>query len=80
MNSGSTSHQQRSHTETGPPFKVTSERPEKLGIDLAVSVSIPQIQKHSRLSSAAVVIGALSVNGCLLLYEKFASFSFKIDS
>ena len=35
MNSGLTSHQQRGHTETGPRFKVSSERPEKQGIDLA---------------------------------------------
>ena len=32
MNSGLTSHQQRGHTETGPWFKVSSERPEKRGI------------------------------------------------
>ena len=35
MNSGLTSHQQRGHMETGPQFKVSSERPEKRGIDLA---------------------------------------------
>ena len=35
MNSGLTPHQQRGHTETGPRFKVSSERPEKRGIDLA---------------------------------------------
>ena len=28
MNSGLTSHQQRGHTEMGPRFKVSSERPE----------------------------------------------------
>ena len=38
MNSGLTSHQQRGHTETGPRFKVSSERPEKRGIDLAIPV------------------------------------------
>ena len=36
MNSGLTSHQQEGHTETGPWFKVSSERPEKQGIDLAI--------------------------------------------
>ena len=36
VNSGLTSHQQRGHTETGPRFKVSSERPEKRGIDLAI--------------------------------------------
>ena len=35
MNSGLTSHQQRGHTETGPRFKVSPERPEKRGINLA---------------------------------------------
>ena len=35
MNSGLMSHQQRGHTETGPRFKVSSERPEKRGIDFA---------------------------------------------
>ena len=36
MNSGLTSHQQRGHTETGPRFKVSPERPRKRGIDLAI--------------------------------------------
>ena len=36
MNSDLMSHQQRGHTETGPQFKVSSERPEKQGIDLAI--------------------------------------------
>ena len=36
MNSGLTSHQQRGHTETGPRFKVSSERPDERGIDLAI--------------------------------------------
>ena len=36
MKSGLTSHQQRDHTETGPRFEMSSERPEKRGIDLAV--------------------------------------------
>ena len=33
---GLMSHQQRGHTETGPLFKVSSERQEKRGIDLAI--------------------------------------------
>ena len=36
VNSGLTSHQQQGHTETGPRFKVSSERPEKREIDLAI--------------------------------------------
>ena len=36
VNSGLTSHQQRGHTETGARFKVSSERPKKRGIDLAI--------------------------------------------
>ena len=36
MKSGLTSHQQRDHMETGPRFKVSSERPEKRRIELAI--------------------------------------------
>ena len=36
VNSVLRSHQQRGHTETGPWFKVSSERAEKQGIDLAI--------------------------------------------
>ena len=36
MNSGLTSYRQGGHTETGPRFKVSSKRPEKQGIDLAI--------------------------------------------
>ena len=36
MNSGLTSYQQRGHTETGPRFKVSSERQEKREINLAI--------------------------------------------
>ena len=43
MNSGLTSHQQRGHTETGPRFKVSSERPEKRGIEHAIPGCEPVI-------------------------------------
>ena len=46
VNSGLTSHQQRGHTETGPPFKVSSERPEKRGIDLATPGLVVQRVIH----------------------------------
>ena len=36
VNSGSTSHKQRGHTEMGPRFKVLSERRKKWGTDLAI--------------------------------------------
>ena len=36
VSSGLTSHQQCGHTETRPQFRVSSERPEKRGIDLAI--------------------------------------------
>ena len=39
MNSGLTSHQQQGHTETGPQFKVASERLENQGIDLVIPVA-----------------------------------------
>ena len=46
MNSGLTSHQQQGHTETGPRFKVSSERPEKRGIDLATPGLVVQRVIH----------------------------------
>ena len=46
MNSGLTSHQQRGNTETGPRFKVSSERPEKRGIDLATPGLVVQRVIH----------------------------------
>ena len=46
MNSGLTSHQQRGHTETGPRFKVSSERPEKRGIDLVTPGLVVQRVIH----------------------------------
>ena len=48
MNSGLTSHQQRGHTETGPRFKVSSERPEKRGIDLATPGSVLEYYANSQ--------------------------------
>ena len=36
MNSDLTSRQQRGHMETGPWFKVSSERQDKRGIDFAI--------------------------------------------
>ena len=36
VNSVLMSRQQPGHTETGPRFKVSSERPEKRGIELAI--------------------------------------------
>ena len=53
MNSGLTSHQQRGHTETGPRFKVSSERPEKRGIDLATpGLELACYSLHHRRSFA----------------------------
>ena len=40
VNSGLMSHQQRDDKETGPRFKVSSERPKKQGIDLVIPGSI----------------------------------------
>ena len=47
MNSGLTSHKQRGHTETGPRFKISSERPEKREIDHAITGLIVQLVIHS---------------------------------
>ena len=52
MNSGLTSHQQRGHTETGPRFKVSSERPEKRGIDLALTLYCGYLVKVFAISTA----------------------------
>ena len=46
MNSDLTTHQQLGHTEKGPRFKVSSERPEKRGIDLATPELIVQRVIH----------------------------------
>ena len=53
MNSGLTSHQQRGHTETGPRFKVSSERPEKRGIDLATPGLVVQRVIHYTTAAPA---------------------------
>ena len=38
MSSGLTSHHQRGHTEMGRQFKVSSERPEKQGVEGSVDL------------------------------------------
>ena len=53
MNSGLTSYQQRGHTETGPRFKVSSERPEKRGIDHAIPGMIVQLVNYSTTAAPA---------------------------
>ena len=50
------SHQQRGHTETGPRFKVSSERPEKRGIDLATPGLVVQRVIHYT-TAAPFIIG-----------------------
>ena len=55
MNSGLTSHQQRGHTETGPRFKVSSERPEKRGVDLATPGLVVQRVIHYTTAAPAVI-------------------------
>ena len=40
-------HQQLGHEEMGPQFKVSSERPEKWGIDLATPGLIAQVNKFN---------------------------------
>ena len=53
MNSDLTSHQRRGHTETGPRFKVSSERPEKRGIDHTIPGLIVQLVIHSTTAAPA---------------------------
>ena len=64
MNSGLTSHQQRGHTETGPRFKVSSERPEKRGIDLATPGLVVQRVIHYT-TAAPISIGAWQGRVCV---------------
>ena len=54
VNSGLTSHQQRGHTETGPRFKVSSERPKKRGIDLAIPGLV--VQRVIHYTTAAPIV------------------------
>ena len=49
MNSDLPSHKQRGHTETGPRFRDSFERPEKRGIDLAILAAFYPL--HYRRSS-----------------------------
>ena len=60
MNSGLTSHQQRGHTETGPRFKVSSERPEKRGIDLATPGLV--VQRVIHYTTAAPIFGSTDID------------------
>ena len=48
VNRSLTSHQQRDQTETGPRFKVLSERPEERGIDLAIRGLVAHYPLHYR--------------------------------
>ena len=76
MNSGLTSHQQRGHTETGPRFKVSSERPEKWGIDLATPGLVVQSVIHyttaapvTKRQNDYVVVGAVIILPYLFGYK-----------
>ena len=60
MNSGLTSHQQRGHTETGPRFKVSSERPEKRGIDLATPGLVVQRVIHYTTAAPVNIVNKIS--------------------
>ena len=53
MNSGLTSNQQRGHTVTGPRFKISSEKPEKRGIDHAIPGLIVQLVIHFTTAAPA---------------------------
>ena len=51
MNAGLTSHKQR-HTETRPRFKVSSEKSEKWGIELAIPGLVVQCVIHYTTATA----------------------------
>ena len=67
MNSGLTSHQQRGHTETGPRFKVSSERPEKRGIDLATPGLVVQRVIHYTTTAPDQILTVTFGIGILIL-------------
>ena len=62
MNLGLTSHQQRGHTETGPRFKVSSERPEKRGIDLATPGLVVQRVIHYTTAAPLAFLSAIGLS------------------
>ena len=64
VNSGLTSHQQRGHTETGPRFKVSSERLEKRGIDLATPGFLFHLKKDEPTKIKSIF------QGCMVWIEK----------
>ena len=53
---GLTTHQQGGHTEKGPRFKVSSERPEKRGIDLAIPGLVVQRVIHNTAAAPIVLV------------------------
>ena len=62
MNSGLMSHQKQGHTETGPWFKVSSERPEKRELILGIPGLVVQRVIHcTTVAPAAILIGALKL-------------------
>ena len=70
MNSGLTSHQQRGHTETGPRFKVSSERPEKRGIDLATpGLVVQRVIHYTTAAPETICTIDLTSQICCLGYE-----------
>ena len=82
MNSGITTHQQRGHTETGPRFKVSSERQVKREIELALpglvvqrvihhTTAAPGYPKTVTVNNMFYLIGTIykSLHECLRLMD-----------
>ena len=63
MNLVITSHQQLGHTETGSRFKVSSERPEKRGIDLAIPGLLVQLVIHYATAASYGIGQSVTIAG-----------------
>ena len=59
--SGLTAHQQQCHTDLGPRFKVSSEKPEERGIDLVITGLVVQRVIHYTTTAAHRHSKSLSV-------------------
>ena len=82
LKSGLTSNQQRGLTETGPRFKVSSERPEKRGIDLAIpGLVVKRIFHYTTAAPTLVKTLSIGMNITLVTLILFCfSVNFKFPS
>ena len=73
MNSGLMPHQQQDHTEMGPWLKVSSKRPEKRGINLAIpGLVVWRVIHYTTTSPKAIMEGSSEVPFKRLFHIKFS--------